>query len=201
MPPTTWKTAGIARGSRTALAQANARRPCGELLGTTFSANLNHSSRLRDGACRISGEGETSCEVRIFDGFHTSNATATRADHGELVSARTFLTQCLTYATTARLAARSRSFPQNARSLWFAAALWHHVPVSGDDELTPLPQQQTRALAECGHVFRAAGIGSRRRVRRDVTVGGLHRLNNARHPAMAFSTTFFNFHNQKRRIR
>ena len=48
---------------------------CGELLGTAFSASLNlfsHSTRLLDGACGISSEEETSCQVRIFDSFRNT---------------------------------------------------------------------------------------------------------------------------------
>ena len=63
--------------------------------------------------------------------------------------------------------------------------LRHPVPVSGDDELTPLLQQQTRDLAEFGHVFRATGIGSRRHVRRKVNVRSSHGFDHACNPIMA----------------
>ena len=62
--------------------------------------------------------------------------------------------------------------PNQTREARGFQLLRHHVQISCDYELTSLLQQQTRDLAEFGHIFWATGIGRWRCVRRNIEVRG-----------------------------
>ena len=96
---------------------------------------------------------ETSCQVRIFDGFRqTSNAVATCAGQGAPLSIRTFPTQCLKFLLTTRLSVlrplkNPNQFKKPVVSSWSGTKF----------QPAATSQQQTRDLAEFGHVFWATG--------------------------------------------